>query len=67
MVVHGLAGGLHDEHVAAADRLKDGYGAFSVRKALDIGFPHREMEIAGDAFSEGRVSVPGKDLYFLAV
>ena len=40
IVVHGLAGGLNEKNVAAADGFVDGHGDFAVGKGVDRAITH---------------------------
>ena len=67
VVVYGLAGGLDDEHIRAADGLKDGNGAFAVGEALDGCLAEGFVQVAADAFRKCGVGVSGEHLDFFAV
>ena len=67
VVVHGLAGRLHDEHIRAADGLKDGNGAFAVGEALNVGLAEGLVEMVADAFRQSGIGVSGEYLDFFAV
>jgi len=57
VVVHGLAGGLNQKDVGAADRLVDGDGDFAVSKGRDRAVAKREPQLAADALGKGAVGV----------
>ena len=67
IVVDGLAGGLDDKHVRAADRLQNGNRALSVGETLDGSFPQRLMEVGTDILCQGRIGIAGEYFDFLAV
>ena len=67
VVVHGLAGRLHDEHIRAADGLKDGNGAFAVGEALNVGLAEGLVEVVANAFRQSGIGVSGEHLDFFAV
>jgi len=57
VVVDGLAGGLHQEYVAAADGLVDRDGDLAVSEGRYRAVAEREPQLAADALSERAVCV----------
>ena len=57
VVVGGKAGGLHHEHVLAADVFLDFDEHFHVVEALNHGLNLRQVEIGADGFRQGPVAV----------
>ena len=66
-VVDGLAGGVDEEHVAAADGLIQGYGGLAVGEALDLRLAQLDADELADLLGQRRVGVAGEDLHVLAV
>ena len=58
VLVDRRAGGLHDEHVAAADVFVDLAGDLAVGKSSQRDLAHRQVEIAADVLRQGRVGRP---------
>ena len=67
MVVDGLAGGLDEEDVAAADGLVDGHGDFAVGKGCDGAVAEGQPQLAADAFGQALVGVGGEYLDILTM
>ena len=61
VVVDRRAGGLDDEHVAAADVLVDLAGDFAVGEAADLRLAEGQAEIIADFFGQVRVGASGED------
>mmetsp|Transcript_13258 Transcript_13258/g.25410 ORF Transcript_13258/g.25410 Transcript_13258/m.25410 type:complete len:367 (-) Transcript_13258:68-1168(-) len=61
VVVGGGAGGLNQEHIAAANGLLQLHVHLSIRKALDVDFAQVKPEVHGDVLGELRVGTPGED------
>ena len=59
--VHRRAGGLHDEHVAAADVLVDLAGDLAVWKPPHRDLAHRQIEVAADVLGERQVGGAAED------
>src|SRR5437867_1262581 len=55
------AGGLDDEHVAAADVLVDPHRHLAVLEALDFGVAERRLELLADGARERAAGVPTED------
>ena len=66
-VVDGLAGGLDEEHVAAAHGLIQRDGGLAVREALDLALAELGADDLADVRCELGVGVAGEDLDVLAV
>ena len=67
IVVDGLAGGLHQEHVAAADGLIDRDGDLAVGKGRYRAVAQRQPQLAADALGEGTVCVGAENLDILTM
>ena len=67
MVVDGLAGGLDEEDVAAADGFVDGHGDFAVGKGCDGAVAEGQPQLAADAFGQALVGVGGEYLDILTM
>ena len=66
-VVDGLAGGIDEEHVAAADCLVQGDGRLAVGEALDLRLAQLDADELADLLCQRGVSIAGEDLHILAV
>ena len=66
-VVDGLAGGLNEEHVAAADGLVQGDGRLTVGEALDLCLAQLDADELADLLCQRGIGVACKDLHILAV
>ena len=67
MVIDRLAGGLHHEHIAAADGLIDGAGDFAVGELRDLAVAQLFAQLPADALSKGTVGIGGENLDFFTV
>ena len=67
VVVHRGAGGLHHEHVGAADRLIDGDKVLAVGEGAGLGIAQGDAELLADALGQGLVGAAGKNFQILAV
>ena len=61
VLVDGLASGLHDEDVGAADRLVVADVRLAVRERADLGLAELDAELLRDALGEVGVRPPGED------
>ena len=66
-VVDGLAGGVDEEHVAAADGLIQGYGGLAVGEALDLRLTQLDADQLADLLRQRGIGIACKDLQILAV
>ena len=66
-VVDGLAGGLDEEHVAAADGLVQGDEGLTVSEAFDLCLAQLGADELADLLCQRGIGVAGKDLDILAV
>ncbi len=62
VLVHRRAGGLDQEHVAAADVLVDLAGDFAVREFSQRDVAQRNAEVVGDPFGKRLVGSAAEDL-----
>ena len=62
VLVGGIAGGLDEEDVGAADVFEQLEVDFAVREALELGFAERHAEELADLFRERAVGGAGEDL-----
>ena len=67
VVVDGLAGGLHHEHVAAADGFVDGDGDLTVCKGGHGAVAEVQPQLGTDSFCEGHVGIRSEDLDLFSV
>ena len=67
VVVYRAAGGLDDEHIAAADGLVDGDGDLPVGKLLADAVAQRQTQLAGDGLGQGGIGIACEDLDFFGV
>ena len=67
VVVDGLAGGLDEEHVAAAHGLIQRDGGFAVREALDLALAELGADDLADVRCQFGVCVAGENLDVLTV
>ena len=67
IVVDVVAGGLDDEHILAAHRLKHRDRALAVGKLGDVRIAKRSVQRRTDGLGQSGVGVPGEDLDFLAM
>ena len=52
VLVDGIAGGLHDEHIDAADVFEQLEVDFAIGKTLQLGFAHRHADVAANRLSQ---------------
>ena len=64
VVVDGAAGGLDQEHVAAADRLAEVDGNFAVGELLAGDVAQFKTHCIGDALGQSGIGIAGKQLQF---
>ena len=62
VLVDGIAGGLHDEDVDAADILEQLEVDFAIGKALQLGLAHRDADVAADLFGQRPVGRAAEEL-----
>ncbi len=62
MLVHRIAGGLHQENIGAAHVFHNLHVDFAVRKAGDVGLPARHVEEGADLIGKRNIGGAGEDL-----
>ena len=66
-VIDGLAGGLDNEHIAAADGLVQGDGRLTVSEAFNLCLAQLDADELADLLCQRGIGVACKDLHILAV
>ena len=66
-IVHGLAGGVDEEHIAAADGLIQRDAGLAIGKVLDLCLTQLGADELADVLCQGGVGVAGEDLDVLAM
>ena len=66
-VVDGFAGGVDEEHIAAADGLVQGDGRLAVGEAFDLCLAQLDADELADLLCQRGIGVACKDLHILAV
>ena len=67
VVIDGLAGGLNQENVGAADGLLQGNGSFAVGKSLHNTLAHGQAQLLADGLSKLLVGVAAENLDIISV
>jgi hypothetical protein len=67
VLVHRIAGGLHHKHIHAAHVLKELEVHFAVGKALNLGFAHRNPDVAADLLGQRAVGGAAEELEALVL
>ncbi len=64
MIIGGLAGGLDDEDVLAANVLLDVHGHFAVTENANVGVAKRDVELLDHGLGQFGIGVAGKNHEF---